>query len=381
MDVIRLDGITFKPDGILIEGYDSMIWTERYVGVGEFEMRSSQVDKHRALLPEDTLISHLGTREVMVVETSDIDEDEDGIQTLVVRGRSFESILEYRPLFNISEANSNALIPDEDGSFAFTRGTPAQAAAFLIRYAMGIELLNHDARYDIANVTGVSYDPVDPQNTKRTFKNLLAMDEVLNFCAMGGHGLRNSRPINAETMLEIQVYKGLDRTTGNDPVTFSDNAGDFVKESYLWSTRDYRNVAYVFTKCDPPITTGGFFLSGKVGRKVYAPWFVEGSGRSFRPLMINLSTPAITSDFTTADRDVLLQQSGLAELAKHNKVQLLNVEITPNSKLKYGINYFLGDTVQVVANYGLKQKMLVAEHIRIEDDEGDRAYPTLGPLS
>lgn len=99
MKLVRLGpaySTAYTPD-TLIEGYNSLAWTERYRDFGEFEIKSFDIDRMLTLLPENTLISHLGTRHVMMVETASIEEVGEGIDArpeITIRGRSAAAILE-----------------------------------------------------------------------------------------------------------------------------------------------------------------------------------------------------------------------------------------------------------------------------------------------
>ena len=93
MEVLRLNPTTYLPDS-LVEGYTSMIWTERYLENGEFEMKTPKVSETKALIPENSMLSLLDTQEVMFVETHSIGRDSNGISELTVKGRTFETFLQ-----------------------------------------------------------------------------------------------------------------------------------------------------------------------------------------------------------------------------------------------------------------------------------------------
>jgi hypothetical protein len=98
MDFVRLGEpytTNYVPDA-LIEGYSSLIFTERHRTPGEFELKTVDIEETMDLLPEDTLVSHLDTDAVMMVETHEITQNEEGHDELTVRGRSLESMTEHR---------------------------------------------------------------------------------------------------------------------------------------------------------------------------------------------------------------------------------------------------------------------------------------------
>lgn len=70
-------------------------------------------------------------------------------------------------------------------------------------------------------------------------------------------------------------------------------------------------------------------------------------------------------------------QKGKEELAKHRRLSAFDGELTNSSKYKYGIDYNLGDLVELRNEDGVTNKMRVTEQIFVSDKEGERSYPTL----
>ena len=70
-------------------------------------------------------------------------------------------------------------------------------------------------------------------------------------------------------------------------------------------------------------------------------------------------------------------QRGQEELAKNRQITVLDGELTSNSQYRYGIDYNLGDLVELRDEDGATSVMQVTEQIFVSDKEGDRAYPTL----
>src|ERR1044072_5942687 len=94
MDLMTLDANN-QPSK-LVENYDSLIWTERYNTVGDFQLVSGNVEQFMTLLPEGTRLTLRESNQVMVVETHQIDRKKLTPQKVTIKGRSFESILDRR---------------------------------------------------------------------------------------------------------------------------------------------------------------------------------------------------------------------------------------------------------------------------------------------
>ena len=94
MDLMTLDANN-QPSK-LVENYDSLIWTERYNTVGDFQLVSGNVENFMTLLPEGTLLTLRESTQVMIVETHQIDRKKNTPQKVTIKGRAFESILDRR---------------------------------------------------------------------------------------------------------------------------------------------------------------------------------------------------------------------------------------------------------------------------------------------
>ncbi len=79
-----------------ITGIDSVSWIERYREPGEFEINGRLSSGLKTFLPLQSLISHVNTMEIMIVENREITEEIDSDPTIKITGRSFETYLQHR---------------------------------------------------------------------------------------------------------------------------------------------------------------------------------------------------------------------------------------------------------------------------------------------
>ena len=392
MDIFRLDPTTYQPDALL-EGYNSMIWTERHLGAGDFEFKTSEVFPTMPLLPEGTLLSLLDSSEVMIVESRVIEEDSEGRPELKVTGRSFETFLENRILL--------AAVYRTPWLTTKTY-TPSEMAELL--------LWNH-----LVNTTGE--DPTRPDWTidnKTGIPNIVVTDSAIlpetakgwwleegdvyslfqGFLSLGVLGIRNVRPHNTSAdvvtfdttrtatrgnviktaktniqELRLDVYSGIDRTryqTDREPVMFHYDSGHIDNPSYLFSTKEYKTM----------VTISASFGSVNVYPEAFAS-NDQLTGYQRRTLFMDGGDMG-EQDFQTF-LAVLVQKAQM-ELKKHQKLRLFDGAISPVSPYIYGKDYLLGDKVTLMAQYGFEQTMVVSEYVRTEDVDGDRGYPGLSSL-
>lgn len=309
MEVVRLGErytSNYEPDE-LVEGYSSMIWTERFLTPGEFQLVTPRIEECMALLPQDTLISHLGTSEVMMVESHSIDTDDAGNEVLTVTGRDLKTMLTHRHIESkygkkrkmrknyTAVAGLAVLLYNSFNNTSgkdVTRGDPNPWDG-------------DDAREDyswntldvLPNVAITDSVPVDGSGVAKrwwlTEGELWPQFEV--FMRKYDIGLRAIRPQGGSSgqivtvkatpladrgevvrtaatdisQLRFDLYKGLNRShsqSTNPRVAFSVLQGDLDRAQYLWSQKDYKTLVEVMTSV-------GFGDQGRnATQKAYTGW-------------------------------------------------------------------------------------------------------------
>lgn len=352
----------FVPDS-QFDTYDSLIWKERYKEAGEFVMKTGDIQDTLTRLPLGNLVAIAESDEVMMVENHLIETDEEGKRILTVSGRTFETFFENRVARPIGEEALHLEFPEDTSQDWVIEGlTPAGVARRLIQasstdssamthHGQGIEnyqctvqsgLLAADASWTVSIKPGTVYE------------------RVLDFLSISNLGIRNKRPSDTTVLspLTTEIYKGVDLSSS---VIFSVPAGHFLKSSYLWSNVGYQNMVWAFSyyQWAAPTNAGGSGLNRRIG-------FLDASD-------IKSTTP-YTRDAS------LLDKRGSTYLADHKKTTVFDGQVSPDIPYVFKVNYDLGDVVNVRGEYGVDQNVRVTEYIRIQDEEGERAYPSLAQL-
>lgn len=436
MDVIRLNKASFYPNAV-VEGYTSMIWTERYLEPGDFELKTFRVSETMTLLPKDSLISVLDSSETMMVENHSITIDDEGIAELTVSGRSLDAFLEHRYVeAPYSKRRKMAKSYPNVG-----------AAAVLIWNAVnnptGKDVTREGdfgwtLKDEIPNTSVTDSVHAPGEIKRRWLKEGPLYPQLFNFLLRDDLGLRTIRPqdttaqrvsvasalatrgeitrttITNITTLRFDIYQGYDRTElqpNNTKVIFNELQGTVDNASYLFSTKEAK------TACE--------IISGQGGADVYRVGESGFVGINRRVMSYDGGDPEIPAEpekpehpkepkstasqaekdaYQTdmdAYRDALdiwqpkhtawvteknaiiaqfledVTDEAFRALKKQRKVTLFTGEISPFSPYKYEIDYNLGDTVTLYGNYNTATNMVVNEYTRTEDAEGDRGYPGL----
>lgn len=403
MEIYRLDDSTYLPVDP-IEGWKTLIWTDRYAEAGEFQLKTPNIAETLTAIPDGSLVCEKDSPEVMYVETHSISTSDDGEEELTVKGRTFETNLERRIM------RGEYRVPWSMG----------ELASFTIQDAIAVIIWNAVVNPTTADVTG-------SPNTRTTFENYTNVDvsrdiriqnvatgqvddlittqewwldqsevyaKVLSLLVLGNLGIRTVRPIshNADilsvaysggvtpvpiatwtptdpvTSLRYEIYNGQRRTVTPAavdplmPVIFADSAGHLQTPSYLWSLRGMKNYAWVDSNWESGVT-----------------WDGESAGASEPTNEDRYETYVDVGqiDVEITDTAGYLKQKGQEELKKLNRQILLDAAVSPKLPYKYNEDYFLGDVITAIGKYGVAQDMRVVEYVRTHDENGERGYPTL----
>lgn len=344
---------------ILVDRFKSFIWTERFSATGDFELVISSTAENRARFAEGTYLGRDNSVRIMVVETVEDSDDEEGRAMLTVTGRSLEAILEERAAMN----SLGSLDTTPKWSLM---GVPGDIARQVFEKICVDGILSPE---DIIPQFGPgSYFPADtiPETADvitREFEPSSVYSVVKSVCDEFELGFRLY--LNPDTQeLNFDVYSGNDRTSAQSSVAavvFSQALDNLSNVTELKSHAGFKNVAYVF---------------GKVGSTIVYSHEDEANLRGVeRRVLVVVDNDIEETDPVLLEE--LLQNKGKEELAKHRKVYAFDGEIPQNSDYKYNVDYILGDMVEMRNTDGAAKNMRVAEQIFVIDEQGERSYPTL----
>lgn len=357
MDLYILDDLFRRID--IVDRFESLIWTERFALQGDFQFSIHSTPANRALFPEGTLLGLNESKRVMIVET--IEDKSTDQEMLKISGRSLEAILEDR------------IARDTLSSLEFVPrwpivGTPGEIIRKVFRSICIVGAL--DKRDIIPFIKeGSIFTPDTILEPKDSVYLELEPDTlyatIRDLCAAYGLGFALVRNED-KSELYFTVYAGSDRTSVQRnfaPVIFSPELDTLANVSELVSMASYKNVAYVYSPSGVAV--------------VYAPGAdPSAAGFKRRVLLVKVDTVTPTDDEEGLTIEEILQKRGYDALLEHRRVSAFDGEI-PKSGYKYGIDYNLGDVVEMRTRSGDTNYMRVTEQIFVSDAEGDRSYPTL----
>jgi hypothetical protein len=201
--------------------------------------------------------------------------------------------------------------------------------------------------------TSITYE-VEPQSV---------YSALAGICDVYDMGFR--MVLNPTTLtIHFDVYMGSDRTTKQTTlaaVVFSPNLENLQNTTALTTNATYKNTAYVISP---------------VGHEIVYPLDIDPAMNGFTRRVLFVKADDIT-DTTPSVASAKMIQRGLDALAKSRQLSAFDGELKSDARYKYGVDYHLGDLVEIRNATGAASDMQVTEQIFVSDAEGERSYPTL----
>lgn len=367
MEVYILDSLYRR--NAVVDRFESLIWTERWADVGDFDLLVPSNPVNRSIFVPDANLALNTSRRVMVVETIEDSTDAEGRTLLHVTGRSLEKILDERP------ARPDTSNTTTKPKWTLT-GLPKNIAKSMfttvcingaISAADIIPLLGTGSKYPTETIAGYATSVTWEQEPATL---LSALKDICDVYEMGFRLYR----YNEDGKLYFDIYTGNNRTTSQTTlpaVIFTPQLETVQNTTKLMTVEKNRTTAYV-------VNEQGFVT-------VYADNVDQNDNTGIRRRVL-LVTPAKLSPVdpngaaltpTPTEITNYLTEQGRIELSKNRSLLAFDGEINQHSPYRYGRDYELGDLIEMRDKDGVGNTMRVTEQIFVHDNEGERSYPTL----
>lgn len=357
MDLYILDSFYRRAD--VVDTFESLIWTERFSAYGDFQLVIASTLENRNRFKIGTLLGLSQSARVMTVTTTQAHVDTDGVKLLTLTGKSLEAILQDRVAHGVMDDTTT--VP----KWTLT-GLPAALARQIFHDICVTGVLNSA---DV--IPGVIESSIYPSDTISEPSDSITIEidlttvytAVKNVCDLYDMGFRLVKDGDT-THIHWDVYMGSDRTTQQSTlpaVVFSPDLDNLQNTTELTTIDTYKNCAYVFSP---------------VGVEIVYALDIDPAINGFdRHVLLVNATDITDTDPTTATAKMI--QRGKEELSKNRQFSGLDGEISQYSQYVYGVDYNLGDLIELRNDDGVTNQMQVTEQIFVSDKEGERSYPTL----
>jgi hypothetical protein len=344
----------FENIGIL-DKFESLIWTDRYCGYGDFEVTTSANTNFIKNLVDGKYLILKESDHTMVLETINIAAGVDNASRIIVKGRSLESILDRRIIWDPVVMNG----PFQD----------------IVQLLLDISVMNPliSARKFVRFEFEASTDPAITSLTADCQYNGDSLYKVITeLCISKNLGYIVS--LTDSGKFRFKLYSGINRSYSqfaNPYVVFSPGFENLVNSDYIEDSTLFKTVALVSGEAgvaNKRTTVTAEVISGASTDLDRRELFVDAAGITRRtPGGATLSEP---------DYLALLKQKGIEELTKNIFVQSFSGQADTTVMYAYGIDFGMGDVVQVANEYGNEAESRVIELIHSQDASGTKIYPT-----
>lgn len=349
----------------VIDTAKSIIWTQYYYGVGDFEIYIQFSPNLLDLLRAGNFVTRSNDRNIGIIERVNVVYNPQDGQMITASGRFAKSILSRRLIYNLSGKTIYPVI---------SSGTVEPAVRKLVtnNIISAADSVRNISFIELGALCGATQtiidDDGDSARKQTSFGNLLTYtDEVLQEYSLGAY-----MAFDRETLkLQYTVYEGVDRssgnTAGNIPLVFSQEFDNLLSSEYSYDTTTLKNVALI----------GG---EGEGVERFFALLTTGASGMSRREVFVDASSQSKTykdedgNEYTYSDAEykALLLSTGRQELAVQIIVESFAgaVDIT-NSGLEHGVDFTVGDLVTMQDNLlGIYKTTRVTKVTEVQDDAG-----------
>lgn len=328
----------------ILDDFKSLIWTKRYSEFGDCELYISANLKNFTMIRIGYYLVKSDDPDMICrVESIELNTDSENGDYLTVIGLDCRHILNQRII--AKQTNHS--------------GTVEEFIERLI--AENITYASNPYRRIPNFRVGESLGLQDQIIQQVTYDNL--GEKIIELCKTFGYG---SKVKLDGIMFTFELYVGKDRSYNqsvNNQVVFSPDYDNLKTSKFLNDAMNYKNSALV----------GG---EGEgVDRQIVEYNLLDGEGippigLERREIFVDAKGVSSNTDDEEISYEDQLITEGQEVLSENKVLKAFEGEVIADYTYIYGEDYFLGDIVQVINEYGLKSSARIVEVIESIDDEG-----------
>ena len=323
------------------ENYISFLWTDRYAEEGDFEIETVPEASLLAMCKQDYYIMNTDSEHEMIIEGLKIVTDVDDGPRLYVTGSSLESILKRRIVWSKTVLNGNlqnGIKTLLDENIISPTDTSRKIPNFIFQASTDTDI----TKLVIAR-------ECDKENL---------YDLIVDICKTKKIGFKIVR--NTSNQFVFSLYAGKDHSYTQETlpfVAFSPKFDNLENSEFNNSTADSVNTVYV---------TGGENDSESL---------VLGNNSGLTRRESYVSAGTMDESYSGSYTDFLTEK-GNEELKDKKITKTFEGTVDATGLFKLGIDFSLGDIVQIENEFEIRDRARIVEIIHSDDKSGRIVYPT-----
>ena len=354
----------------VFDAFESLIWTQRFAECGEFEIVTLATEElinefviGYYILSDMFYDEETDEAKLMIIETVEITSDVDDGAKLTIKGRSLESLWERRVLYD---------------AVTFYAGKPCYQVLkelFVNNFISPEDHLRRVSKFQWEDPpSDISWTNlvIDMEYTAMSVYE--AAKDLCERYHIGYETVYNFTKQKFISRMIIQQDRSYDQVKFN-PVVFSPGFGNLINSNYLNSKADYANVARIH---------GADLNEGDVTYRVNMVYrkntTTETTGFNRREIYVDASD--ISWDDENQNRrsrteyENLIRNKGIQEINLHGEVKTYEAEADITRGFTFREDYDLGDVVEIINEFEISSKVIIAEIVLAEDQNGFSVVPT-----
>lgn len=377
MEVYTLGQGGYFGKDIVIDEYESLVWTERFIDPGEVRLLLPATEGNYGLMKPGTMLGHANSQEIMLLDTRAIKEG-----TITATGKTLETFFEERYNTDIGEMID----------------TPGGMIAQIFE-----DMMDHNDSYMGTELPDISIGYVEQGDgvlVKESVEAGPAYSNMMRIAQKYGLNFFVWRHLNEDDgrwEAKFSVHMGTDRTSSqdaNEVVRFSPGMDSLEDVEEVTSDAGFKSVVVALPPTGMEIQMDKFSITPdpvKVSRVAGGDDYYQ----PFRERVLEIKTDDIKLEHLgptdTSGEDQLERLYELMEakarkaLRKQQRPDMVSGEIPIDAPYKYKSDnsdpsvttYELGDRVEFGGYFGQVREGTVTEYVRSSDSTGTRSFPGL----
>lgn len=340
----------------LIDGYKSLIWTDRYNLPGEFELYTEVSGEVLKYVTRGSYLTIKESDRTMIVQDISVESDVELGNYIKITGPSLEELIGRRIIWKQRVLNTDL----QNGIKTLLNENIISPSDSNRRIPNFVFQSTSDTR-----ITDIKID------TQFTGDNLL--DAINTLCVVYDIGFK--LVMNKQKQFIFSLYAGVDRTydqTSNPYVIFSPSFENLVESNYYESSENLKTMTLI----------GG---EGEGNQRYYVTYFASNdTGINRRELFTDArdlqreytDDNGVDHTYTTTQYNSVLQERGKSKLSECTEIVTFEGQVEPRQSFIYKKDYYLGDVVQIENEYGFRGTARISEVVASIDQGGYSIYPT-----
>ena len=332
----------------VIDNYECLVWQRNYYKPNTFSMQIIPTFEQFQLLKKGAiLLKRDNTKEAVYIEHRELEENEEGIEVLVVSGYSLTQWLDRRiTLYKESESsNAETVIKNYVDRHCIN---PIEVNRKIDNLILGA---NNNLGEEIDYLS--HYDPL--------------LEKVEDIAKVNELGYKIDLDLVNQKYI-FDVYKGLDRTVNqeiNSKAIFSTEFENVSNQKYVDSDNNYRNMVLVAGAGEDTERKTLSLGTENKGLNRYE-LFVDARDISDTKQKGDTEIPIDIDEYNN-----LLDIRGKEKLSECAKIQSFDCVISNTNNLIYRTDYDLGDRVSIInKKWGLMLNERIISITETYDNEG-----------